>query len=136
MAPTLIFLGHGSHPHLPLTPHHLPQRCFVIFYFFEPVFNLGLGSSPNTLSPNIELMWTDLARAAMEAAMSLVWVLPSGSGLACSPSPPPIFMTLAVSGMPTGREAAISSFLPPAPLLLQGMWIPSSASESSLSSSE
>ena len=37
---------------------------------------------------------------------------------------------LAVSGMPTGREAAISSFLPPAPLLLQGMWIPSSASES------
>ena len=37
---------------------------------------------------------------------------------------------LAVRGMPTGREAAISSFLPPAPLLLQGMWIPSSASES------
>ena len=68
--------------------------------------------------------------------------------LAWSPSPPPMFMTLvrsrwnihnlsissspnlAVSGMPTGREAAISSFLPPAPLLLQGMWIPSSASES------
>ena len=37
---------------------------------------------------------------------------------------------LAVRGMPTGREAATSSFFPPAPLLLQGMWIPSSASES------
>ena len=37
---------------------------------------------------------------------------------------------LAVRGMPTGREAATSSFFPEAPLLLQGMWIPSSASES------
>ena len=37
---------------------------------------------------------------------------------------------LAVRGMPTGREAATSSFFPSAPLLLQGMWIPSSASES------
>ena len=57
MESSIIILGHGSHPHLPLlSPHpHLPQRWFVIFYFFEPVFNLGLGSSPNTLSPNIEL---------------------------------------------------------------------------------
>ena len=29
----------------------------------------------------IYLVWTDLARAAMEAAMSLVWVPPSGTGL-------------------------------------------------------
>ena len=48
MESSIIILEHGSHP-------HLPQRWLVIFYFFEPVFNLGLGSSPNTLSPNIEL---------------------------------------------------------------------------------
>ena len=220
MESSIIILGHGSYPHLPLpSPHpHLPQRWFVIFYFFEPVFNLGLGSSPNTLSPNIELKikvetsekffghfckkgmklphvngsseschgscdvpclgsalrvrsavsdcfqsWMIAyarSRLAQVQGGTLYNFLAENSEhnddegtpiwwyLAWSPSPPPMFMTLVrsrsnihnfsfsfsphleVSGMPTGREAAISSFLPPAPLLLQGMWIPSSASES------
>ena len=215
MESSIIILRHGSHP-------HFPQRWFVIFYFFEPVFNLGLGSSPNTLSPNIELKIkvetsekffghfckkgmklphvngsseschgscdvpclgsalrvrsavrdcfqsrmianarSRLAQHRCKVELCTIFALqrtensehidegtPIWWYLAWSPSPPPMFMTLVrsrsnihnfsfsfsphleVSGMPTGREAAISSFLPPAPLLLQGMWIPSSASES------
>merc|ERR550519_2548340 len=87
----------------------------------------------------MELVWTLLAMAWMEAAISL-GLVPSSSLLKAGsdsfsrpPAPPTPPARCAGQGIPTGRDAATSvSFFS---RNLAGMWIPSSGSLSSLSSS-
>ena len=73
------------------------------------VLTLGLGNSPNTLSPKMELVWTLLAMAWIEAAISLgrlpsSILLKAGSDSFSRPPGPPA--RCAGQGIPTGSEAA------------------------------